>query len=100
VRPGEREQPHSAVAAYRLSGSILVNTNLQAGACGSNGRTKPDIKEHQVIPILLAGLGHHRARKLVDEAGALGFINKPFVSEQVVAAVKAALTKGAIGETN
>jgi len=39
-------------------------------------------------------------RKLVDEAGALGFINKPFVSEQVVAAVKAALTKGAVGETN
>ena len=39
-------------------------------------------------------------RKMVDEAGALGFINKPFVSEQVVAAVEAALTKGAIGETN
>jgi two-component system chemotaxis response regulator CheY len=39
-------------------------------------------------------------RKLVDEAGALGFINKPFVSEQVVAAVKAALTKGATGEIN
>ena len=39
-------------------------------------------------------------RKLVDDAGALGFINKPFVSEQVVAAVEAALTKGAIGETN
>jgi len=39
-------------------------------------------------------------RKMVDEAGALGFINKPFVSEQVVAAVKAALAKGAIGEVN
>ena len=39
-------------------------------------------------------------RKMVDEAGALGFINKPFVSEQVVAAVEAVLAKGAIGETN
>ena len=39
-------------------------------------------------------------RKMVDEAGALGFVNKPFVSEQVVAAVKAALAKGAIGEVN
>ena len=39
-------------------------------------------------------------RKMVDEAGALGFINKPFVSEQVVAGVEAALAKGAIGETN
>lgn len=39
-------------------------------------------------------------RKMVDEAGALAFINKPFISEQVIAAVKAALAKGAIGETN
>ncbi len=39
-------------------------------------------------------------RKMVDEAGALGFINKPFISEQVIAAVEAALAKGAIGETN
>jgi FixJ family two-component response regulator len=37
---------------------------------------------------------------MVDEAGALGFINKPFVPEQVIAAVQAALTEGAIGETN
>ena len=29
-------------------------------------------------------------RKMVDEAGALGFINKPFVPEQVIAAVEAA----------
>ena len=39
-------------------------------------------------------------RKMVDDAGALGFINKPFVHEQVVAAVKAALAEGDLGETN
>jgi len=39
-------------------------------------------------------------RKLVDEAGALGFINKPFVPEEVIAAIEAALAEGAIGETN
>lgn len=33
-------------------------------------------------------------RKLADEAGALGFITKPFVSEDVIAAVKAALAEG------
>ena len=33
-------------------------------------------------------------RRMVDEAGALGFITKPFISEQVIAAVKAALEKG------
>jgi FixJ family two-component response regulator len=37
---------------------------------------------------------------MVDEAGALGFINKPFITEQVVEAVEAALAEGAIGETN
>jgi FixJ family two-component response regulator len=35
-----------------------------------------------------------------DEAGALGFITKPFVSEQVLAAVEAALAEGATSETN
>jgi two-component system chemotaxis response regulator CheY len=39
-------------------------------------------------------------RKLVDEAGALGFIHKPFVSEQVNATVEAALAEGAPSETN
>ena len=39
-------------------------------------------------------------RKMGDEAGALSFINKPFVSEQVIAAVEAALAEGATSETN
>jgi two-component system chemotaxis response regulator CheY len=34
-------------------------------------------------------------RTMVDEAGALGFINKPFVPEQVVTAVAAAIEQGA-----
>ena len=38
-------------------------------------------------------------RTMVDEAGALGFINKPFVAEQVIAAVAAALAEGATSET-
>jgi FixJ family two-component response regulator len=32
---------------------------------------------------------------MVDEAGALGFINKPFVSEQVIASIETALAEGA-----
>jgi len=39
-------------------------------------------------------------RKMVDEAGALGFINKPFISEEVIAKVEAALAEGATSETN
>jgi two-component system chemotaxis response regulator CheY len=34
-------------------------------------------------------------RQMVDEAGALGFINKPFVTDQVISAVEAALVEGA-----
>ncbi len=39
-------------------------------------------------------------RRMVDEAGAFGFINKPFVAEQVMAAVEAAFAEGATSETN
>jgi two-component system chemotaxis response regulator CheY len=39
-------------------------------------------------------------RKLVAEAGALGFINKPFINETVLEVVEAALAKGAVSETN
>jgi two-component system chemotaxis response regulator CheY len=39
-------------------------------------------------------------RKMVDEAGAQAFINKPFISEQVLAAVQTALAEGATSETN
>ena len=39
-------------------------------------------------------------RKLVDEAGALGFVHKPFVAEEVINAVETAIGEGAIGEVN
>ena len=39
-------------------------------------------------------------RTMVDEAGAHAFVNKPFISEQVLAAVQTALGGGAPSETN
>ena len=39
-------------------------------------------------------------RKLVDEAGALGFVHKPFIPEEVINAVETAIGEGAIGEVN
>lgn len=39
-------------------------------------------------------------RKLANEAGALGFIHKPFVPEDVIASIEAALAEGATRETN
>lgn len=37
-------------------------------------------------------------RKLVDEAGALGFVHKPFVAEEVIYAVETAIGEGGLGE--
>jgi two-component system, chemotaxis family, chemotaxis protein CheY len=39
-------------------------------------------------------------RQMVDEAGARNFVTKPFISEQVLAAVDAVLRGGAQSETN
>ena len=39
-------------------------------------------------------------RKLVDEAGALGFVHKPFVAEEVIYAVETAIGEGDLGEVN
>jgi two-component system chemotaxis response regulator CheY len=39
-------------------------------------------------------------RQMAEEAGALGFINKPFLPEQVIANVESALAEGATSETN
>jgi two-component system chemotaxis response regulator CheY len=39
-------------------------------------------------------------RQMVDEGGAQGFINKPFVTEPVLAAVDAVLSGGARSEAN
>lgn len=33
-------------------------------------------------------------RRLVDEAGALGFVHKPFVAEEVIYAVETAIGEG------
>jgi two-component system, chemotaxis family, chemotaxis protein CheY len=39
-------------------------------------------------------------KRMVDEAGAISFINKPFLSEQVMTAVNSALSGGSQSETN
>jgi two-component system chemotaxis response regulator CheY len=58
-----------------------------------------EMDQHARVVVASADI-QSSTRKLVDEAGALGFINKPFVPEQVIEAVAAALAKGLDGETN
>ncbi len=58
-----------------------------------------EMDQHARVVVASADI-QSSTRKMVDEAGALGFINKPFVAEDVIAGVVAALAEGAVGETN
>jgi two-component system, chemotaxis family, chemotaxis protein CheY len=91
----------AALEVYFLEKPDLVLLDLvMKGMYGLDVLVKLREMDHEARVVVASADIQSSTRKMVDEAGALGFINKPFVSEQVVAAVEAALTKGAIGETN
>ena len=91
----------AALEVYFLDKPDLVLLDLvMKGMYGLDVLVKLREMDQEARVVVASADIQSSTRKLVDEAGALGFINKPFVSEQVVAAVEAALTKGAIGETN
>ena len=91
----------AALEVYFLENPDLVLLDLvMKGMYGLDVLVKLREMDQEARVVVASADIQSSTRKMVDEAGALGFINKPFVSEQVVAAVEAALTKGAIGETN
>ena len=97
----EADDGMAALEIYFLEKPGLVLLDLvMKGMYGLDVLVKLREMDQEARVVVASADIQSSTRKLVDEAGALGFINKPFVSEQVVAAVKAALTKGAIGETN
>jgi len=91
----------AALEVYFLEKPSLVLLDLvMKGMYGLDVLVKlREMDQHARVVVASADI-QSSTRKMVDEAGALGFINKPFVPEQVIAAVQAALTEGAIGETN
>jgi len=90
-----------ALEVYFLEKPNLVLLDLvMKGMYGLEVLVKLREMDQQARVIVASADIQSSTRKMVDEAGALGFINKPFVAEQVIAAVEAALTEGAIGETN
>ena len=90
-----------ALETYFLEKPSLVLLDLvMKGMYGLDVLVKLREMDQQARVIVASADIQSSTRKMVDEAGALGFINKPFVAEQVIAAVQAALTEGAIGETN
>lgn len=97
----EADDGMTALEVYFLEKPDLVLLDLvMKGMYGIDVLIKlREMDQHARVVVASADI-QSSTRKMVDEAGALAFINKPFVSEQVVAAVEAALAEGAIGETN
>jgi two-component system, chemotaxis family, chemotaxis protein CheY len=97
----EAEDGMAALEVYFLEKPSLVLLDLvMKGMYGLDVLVKLREMDQQARVVVASADIQSSTRKMVAEAGALGFINKPFVSEQVIAAVEAALAEGAVGETN
>lgn len=97
----EADDGITALEMYFLEKPGLVLLDLvMKGMYGIDVLVKLREMDQQARVVVASADIQSSTRKMVDEAGALGFINKPFVPEQVVAAVEAALGEGAIGEIN
>jgi len=97
----EADDGMTALELYFLEKPSLVLLDLvMKGMYGLDVLVKLREMDPKALVVVASADIQSSTRKMVDEAGALAFINKPFVSEQVIAAVEAALAEGAAGETN
>jgi two-component system chemotaxis response regulator CheY len=91
----------AALELYFLEKPGLVLLDLvMKGMYGLDVLVKLREMDPKALVVVASADIQSSTRKMVDEAGALGFINKPFVAEPVLAAVEAALAEGATSETN
>ena len=92
----EADDGMTALEVYFLEKPDLVLLDLvMKGMYGLDVLVKLREMDHEARVVVASADIQSSTRKMVDEAGALGFIHKPFVSEQVIAAVEAALAEGA-----
>lgn len=97
----EADDGMTALEVYFLEKPSLVLLDLvMKGMYGLDVLVKLREMDPKALVVVASADIQSSTRTMVDEAGALGFINKPFVTEQVIASVEAALTKGATSETN
>jgi len=97
----EADDGMTALELYFLEKPNLVLLDLvMKGMYGLDVLVKLREMDPKALVVVASADIQSSTRKLVDEAGALAFINKPFISEQVIAAVEAALAEGVTGETN
>lgn len=97
----EADDGMAALEVYFLEKPDLVLLDLvMKGMYGLDVLVKLREMDSKAVVVVASADIQSSTRQMVDEAGAHGFINKPFVSEQVIAAVTAALAEGATSETN
>lgn len=91
----------AALEVYFLEKPALVLLDLvMKGMYGLDVLVKLREMDPKALVVVASADIQSSTRKMADEAGALGFIHKPFVPEQVIAAVETALAEGATSETN
>ena len=97
----EADDGMAALELYFLEKPSLVLLDLvMKGMYGIDVLVKLREMDPKALVVVASADIQSSTRKMVDEAGALAFINKPFVSEQVITAVEAALAEGVTGEIN
>jgi two-component system chemotaxis response regulator CheY len=97
----EADDGMTALEVYFLEKPKLVLLDLvMKGMYGLDVLVKLREMDPRALVVVASADIQSSTRKMVDEAGALGFINKPFVAEQVIASVEAALAEGTTSETN
>ena len=91
----------TALELYFLEKPRLVLLDLvMKGMYGLDVLVKLREMDPKALVVVASADIQSSTRKMVAEAGAHAFINKPLMSEQVIAAVEAALAEGVTGETN
>lgn len=97
----EADDGMAALEVYFLEKPNLVLLDLvMKGMYGLDVLVKLREMDSKALVVVASADIQSSTRQMVAEAGAHGFINKPFVSEQVITAVEAALAEGATSETN
>ena len=97
----EADDGMTALEVYFLEKPVLVLLDLvMKGMYGLDVLVKLREMDPKALVVVASADIQSSTRQMSEEAGAQAFINKPFVSEQVIAAVEAALAEGATSETN
>ena len=97
----EADDGMTALEVYFLEKPQLVLLDLvMKGMYGLDVLVKLREMDPNALVVVASADIQSSTRQMVDDAGALGFINKPFVTEQVLSDVEAALAKGVSDETN